>query len=80
MYYMQPSFQGTWFGYFPVILTAMTPAFVLGMLFGGHAGKRGWVITIASPWCSSAWWRPTVYSTWGPGTGSATGSGQYPVS
>ena len=55
MYYMQPSFQGTWFGYFPVILTAMTPAFVLGMLFGGHAGKRGWVITIASAWCSSAW-------------------------
>ena len=70
MYYMQPSFQGTWFGYFPVILTAMTPAFVLGMLFGGHAGKRGWVITIASALVFfGVAGVHTVYSTWGPGNG-----------
>jgi len=68
MYYIQPSFQGTWFGYFPVILTAMTPAFVLGMIFGGHANKRGWIVTIAAAVVFfSVAGVHKVYSTWGPG-------------
>ncbi|MCC6977494.1 MAG: TIGR04086 family membrane protein [Candidatus Melainabacteria bacterium] len=68
MYYVQPSFQGTWFGYFPVILTAMTPAFILGMLFGGHAGKRGWVATIAAAVVFfGVAGVHKAYSTWGPG-------------
>lgn len=68
MYYIQPSFQGTWFGYFPVILTAMTPAFILGMLFGGHATKRGWMITVAAAVVFfGVAGVHVVYSTWGPG-------------
>jgi hypothetical protein len=68
MYYGQPSFQGTWFGYFPVILFSMLPAFVFGMLFGGHHTKRGWLITVgfAVVFFGVAGVHK-VYSTWGPG-------------
>jgi len=70
MYYGQPSFQGTWFGYFPVILFAMVPAFGFGMLFGGANSKTGWVTTVASAviFLGVAGVH-TVYSTWGPGNG-----------
>ncbi len=68
MYYVQPSFQGTWFGYFPVILFSMVPALVIGMLCGGHATKRGWLITVgfAVVFFGVAGVHK-VYSTWGPG-------------
>ena len=68
MYYGQPSFQGTWFGYFPVIFASMVPAFVIGMLFGGHNTKKGWMATVAFVlvFFGGAGVHK-VYSTWGPG-------------
>ena len=70
MYYIQPSFQGTWFGYFPVILTSMLPAVAIGMVFGGHASKRAWVATVgATVVFFGVSFAHTVYSTWGPGNG-----------
>lgn len=68
MYYLQPSFQGTWFGYFPIILFSMVPAFAIGMLFGGHATKRGWIATVLFVvvfFGGSLGHK--MYSTWGPG-------------
>ena len=68
MYYVQPSFQGTWFGYFPLILVSMVPAFGLGMLFGGHAKKTGWLATAAFVVVFFGGSLVHVmYSTWGPG-------------
>lgn len=68
MYYVQPSFQGTWFGYFPVILASMVPALAIGMLCGGHTTRRGWLITVgfAVVFFGVAGVHK-VYSTWGPG-------------
>lgn len=68
MYYVQPSFQGTWFGYFPVILASLVPALVIGMLTNGVHSKRSWLTSIALALTffgvSIA---QTAYSTWGPG-------------
>lgn len=68
MYYGQPSFQGTWFGYFPVILFSMVPAFVIGMLFNGAQSKRGWTATVlfVLVFFGGALGHK-LYSTWGPG-------------
>lgn len=68
MYYGQPSFQGTWFGYFPVIFCSMVPAFAIGMLFGGANSKRGWTATVlfVLVFFGGAG-AHKMYSTWGPG-------------
>ena len=68
MYYGQPSFQGTWFGYFPVILFSMVPAFAIGMLFNGAQSKRGWTATVlfVLVFFGGALGHK-LYSTWGPG-------------
>lgn len=39
MYYVQPSFQGSFFGYWPVLLFGFTPAFLLAAIFGGFNRK-----------------------------------------
>ncbi|MBX9687407.1 MAG: hypothetical protein K2X27_11940, partial [Candidatus Obscuribacterales bacterium] len=40
MYYVQPSFQGSFFGYWPVLLCTMIPAAVAGLICGGHASRK----------------------------------------
>lgn len=70
MYCMMPSFQGTWFGYFPVLLATLIPAFGFGMLFGGAENKKGWIITatVVAVFFGVAGVHK-VWSTWGPGNG-----------
>lgn len=45
MYYIQPVFQGTFFGYWPVLVASLVPAFATGMIVNGHRSKRGWIAT-----------------------------------
>ncbi len=46
MYYGQPTFQGVWFGYAPVIGFSMLPALAIGWLSGGKSTK-GTTITVS---------------------------------
>jgi len=39
MYYVQPSFQGSFFGYWPVLFAALLPAFIAGAIFAGGSRK-----------------------------------------
>jgi len=45
MYYGQPSFQGSFFGYWPLLAASMIPAFAVGMIVGG-GNKKTWIATI----------------------------------
>ncbi|MBC7996783.1 MAG: YIP1 family protein [Leptolyngbya sp.] len=40
LYYMQPVFQGTLFGYFPLIISTLIPALAVGLLVNGHNNEK----------------------------------------
>jgi hypothetical protein len=66
MYYVQPSFQGSFFGYWPVLAFAFVPSFALAAVFGGLNKKAvlagvGFIVTLLLV--------PTVqygFNAWGP--------------
>lgn len=66
MYYVQPSFQGSFFGYWPVLFFAITPAVALAALISGF-GKRSVVAGIGFVFALLV--VPTVqyaFNAWGP--------------
>ncbi len=68
LYYGQPSFQGTWFGYFPSSCSPWCRRSSSACSSGGRTTKRGWLITVgfAVVFFGVAGVHK-VYSTWGPG-------------
>ncbi len=66
MYYVQPTFQGSFFGYWPVLACALLPAFALGTIFAGGT-KRSWLASAA--FLVTMLIVPVVqygYNSWGP--------------
>lgn len=66
MYYVQPSFQGSFGGYWPLLFVTVLPASVIGTLFSGGKGKAilGSVVMVATLFVV-----PIVqygYNAWGP--------------
>lgn len=47
MYYGQPSFQATWFGFFPILLVTLVPAFASGCV-AAAGSKRSIIATVAA--------------------------------
>jgi len=65
MYYVQPSFQGSFFGYWSVLFFALTPAVVLAAIFGGFSKKS---LTIGGSFIAALLLVPTVqytFNAWG---------------
>ncbi len=48
MYYIQPSFQGSFFGYWPVLLFALVPAFAVALIASAGGNGKSWLATIAA--------------------------------
>lgn len=48
MYYIQPVFQGSFFGYWPVLVASLVPAFAIGMIANGFNSKKAWVVTVVA--------------------------------
>jgi hypothetical protein len=66
MYYVQPSFQGSFFGYWEVLFASMVPAFAVGLIVGGGS-KTAWTATALA--ALTLFGVPTVqygYNAWGP--------------
>ncbi len=67
LYYIQPSFQGSFFGYWPVLFCALVPAFAVGTLFAkGSARSLGFSALFALILLGV----PTLqytFNAWGPG-------------
>lgn len=66
MYYLQPSFQGSFFGYWPVLLFTMVPAFAIGLIASGGS-KKAWLATVLAT--LALFGVPAVqyaYNAWGP--------------
>lgn len=67
MYYVQPTFQGSFFGYWPILLCALLPAFLLGLIFGGLSKKS---IVAGCAFAAAMLVVPTLqytFNAWGPG-------------
>lgn len=67
MYYIRPSFQGSFFGYWPVLVFALVPAFVIGLIVG-NGNRKAWLATLVTGLALTV--VPTVqyaYNAWGPG-------------
>lgn len=48
MYYVQPVFQGSFFGYFALLFASLVPALAVGMTVNGFQSKRAWVATVTA--------------------------------
>lgn len=66
LYYIQPSFQGSFFGYWPVLFCALVPAFTVGTIFAAS----GRAIAASALFALILFGVPTVQyaaNAWGPG-------------